>query len=380
MIATAAVAQAAPPLRIETISSESEFARLDGSWDELVSAMPRPSPFLLHGWLLEWWRHYGGGAELAVHVARRGDRLVGALPLCTRARLGVRVSVFVGRSWAALADVLVTPGEEEAARALVERAASSGADFASLFGLTGSSRLVAALPPDALELVERLEAPVLDVSAGWDDVYRKKMTSKARSERRRRMRQLEEWGAVECSVARTAEELAPALEEAFRVHALRWSDRRDPTGFGTAVGKEFHRAALLRLAETGISRQVTIRLEGRAIAFAQYLQLENRAYGLIMGFDPAYGRFGLGAEAKLQSIEAAAEEGVTLVELLGAAAEHKRRFTDRFDPIYQGVGLARTRRGRAAAQALLAGIRLRRAAKRSETLKKVYYRVPLKRG
>jgi CelD/BcsL family acetyltransferase involved in cellulose biosynthesis len=378
VIATAAVAPKTPTLSIDTISSQAELARLEDSWDELVRAMPRPSPFLLHGWLLEWWRHYSDGAELAVHVARRGDRLVGALPLCTRERLGLRVSEFIGRSWAALADVLVAPGEEEAAAPLVEHAVRNGGDYASLFGLSASSRLAATVP--RLTLVERLEAPVLDVSAGWDEVYRAKFSSKARSERRRRMRQLEEWGSVECSIARRPEELAPALEEALHVHSLRWSDRRDPTGFGTEIGKRFHRAVLLRLADSNISRQATIRLDGRAIAFALYLQLENRAYGLIMGFDPAFARFGLGSEAKLQSIEAAAEEGVTLVELLGAKGDHKRRFTDRFDPIYQGIGLARTRRGRAAAATLLGGIRVRRAAKRSATLKKLYYRIPLKRG
>ena len=59
------------PMYVETISEEAGFAELAGSWDELVRAMPRPSPFLLHSWLLEWWRHYGRGADLAVHVAYR---------------------------------------------------------------------------------------------------------------------------------------------------------------------------------------------------------------------------------------------------------------------------------------------------------------------
>ena len=81
-----AVTPAAKPLRAETVSSEADFARLAG-WDDLVRAMPRPSPFLLHPWLLEWWRHYGRDDELAVHVAYRGDRLVGALPLCTRSSI-----------------------------------------------------------------------------------------------------------------------------------------------------------------------------------------------------------------------------------------------------------------------------------------------------
>jgi CelD/BcsL family acetyltransferase involved in cellulose biosynthesis len=370
----------APGVRIETVSTESEFAGLVGGWDELVRAMPRPSPFLLHGWLLEWCRHFGNEGRLAIHVAHRGDRLVGALPLCLRRRFGLRVSEFLGGSWAALADLMVAPGEDEAVAGLVVQAASSGHDFANLFGLPGSSRLVAALPPNALRLVERLEAPVLDLSPGWEAVYAAKTSSKARSDRRRRLRQLAAQGTLEASVARTREELAPALEDAFRVYTLRWQDRRDASGFATPTGMRFHRAALLRLAEADAARLVSLRLDGRAIAFALSLQLSGRAYGVTMAFDPAYSRFAPGMETMLRRLEAAAEEGITRFELLGAAMPHKDKFTDRFEPIYQGIGLAQTLRGRAAAEALLGGIRARRRIKRSDTARKLYYRVRLKRG
>jgi CelD/BcsL family acetyltransferase involved in cellulose biosynthesis len=364
-------------VRTETVSTEAGFAELAGDWDELVRAMPRPSPFLLHAWLLEWWRHYGGEAELAVHVAYRGNRLVGALPLCLRRRLGLRMTEFIGGSWALLADLLVAPGEEPSAVGeLAEHAVSPDHDFASLFGLTGSSRLVAALPPGALRLVERLEAPVLELGAGWDDVYRAKLSSKKRSERRRRRRQLESLGSVEVSVARTREELEPALEDAFRVYALRWQGRYDPSGFVTPTGVQFHRAALLALADMDVPRLTTIRLDGKGIAFALSLQLSERAYGLTMAFDPAYAHFAPGSEAKLLSLETAAGEGVMRAELLGTAAAHKKRFTDRFEPIYQGIGLARTLRGRGAVEALVGGIRARRAIKRSKTAQKLYYRVP----
>jgi CelD/BcsL family acetyltransferase involved in cellulose biosynthesis len=371
-----------PGVRIETVASESDFVRLAGPWDELVAAMPRPSPFLLHAWLLEWWRHYGGEADLAVHVAFRGDRLVGALPLCIHRRLGLRVSEFLGRSWALLADLLVTPGEPASTGSgLLQRAASSGHDYANLFGLPGSSRLVAALPPDALRLVERLEAPVVDLSAGWESFYGARMSSKRRNDRRRRMRQLDELGSVETTIARTREELEPALEDAFRVHALRWEGRRDASGFATPTGKRFHRAVLLRLAESDVPRMLSIRLDGRMIAFALSLQGWGRAYGLTMAFDPAFARFGPGSEALLRRLEAAAGEGITRFELLGAAGAHKQRFTDRFEPIYQGIGLARTLRGRAAAETLVGGIRVRRRIKRSERARKLYYRIPLlKRG
>jgi hypothetical protein len=121
-------------------------------------------------------------------------------------------------------------------------------------------------------------------------------------------------------------------------------------------------------------------LDGRAVAFALYMQLAGRAYGLNMAFDPAYAPYGPGSEAKLQAIEASWSEGVRRIELLGTAAEHKRRFSDRFEPVYEGVGLARTRRGRAATEALLAGIRVRRAFKRSKTARKLYAHMRLQRA
>jgi CelD/BcsL family acetyltransferase involved in cellulose biosynthesis len=371
------VATTEAAVRIETISSEAELAELEGSWDELVRAMPRPSPFLLHRWLLEWWRHYGGDNELAVHVAYQGSRLVGALPLYTRRGFGLRTTEFVGGTWALLADVLAASDvDRSVVTSLARHAVDAEHDFANLFGLTGSSRLVAELPSDSIRCIERLEAPVLDLTGGWDAVYSAKFSSKARSERGRRRRQLASLGRIDVAVARSRSELGLALDDAFRIYALRWEGRRDPSGFITPTGLRFHRAALLGLAELDVPRVVTIRLDCRAIAYALYVQLEGRAYGLTTGFDPAYGRYGTGNEAKLLSLEAAAEEGMTRAEILGAAAEHKRRLTDRFEPLYQGIGLARTLRGRAAAEGLVRGIQLRRRLKRSEAARRLYYRVP----
>jgi CelD/BcsL family acetyltransferase involved in cellulose biosynthesis len=367
----------AAKLRVETVSSEDDLVRLAGVWDDLVRAMPRPSPFLLHAWLVEWWRHYGPGANLAVHVAYRGDRLVGALPLYTRRRLGLRVTEFVGGTWALLGDLLLAHGEEEAtAAALVEQAASSEDDFANLFGLPGSSRLVAALPPDSLRLIERLEAPVMEMRGSWDDIYRARFSPKARSERRRRLRKLTERGPVEVMVARTRAQLGPALEDAYRVHRLRWEGRHDPSGFITPTGVRFHRAAVLALADVDVPRIAVVRCGGRPIAFAFSLHLAGGTYGVAMAYDPAYAAFGPGLEAKLTSLEAAAAEGITRMELLGADAPHKRRLTDRFEPVHQGIGLARTLRGRAASEALLGAIHARRRLKQWPAAKRLYERVP----
>ena len=166
---------------VRTISETAEFATLRPEWDALVGAMDRPSPFLLHGWLLEWWRHRGRG-RLTVHVAREGDRLTGALPMFVERRLGLNVARFLGRDAAALADVLVADGADPSTPArLVDLAAESGADFADLFGLPEQSRLAAAAGGERLALIPRAEAPVLDLEAGWEAAYRAKTSSKRRS-------------------------------------------------------------------------------------------------------------------------------------------------------------------------------------------------------
>ena len=368
--------------QIRTVSSEAEFATLAGPWDELVRSMRRPSPFLLHGWLFEWWRHYGGKRRLAVHVATRGDRLVGALPLCTRRMFGLRVTEFVGGTKVPLVDLMIAADEDEAtAHALAERIRSSGDDFADLFGMPRDSRLTTALPSESLYLVERLEAPVLDLRAGWEASYRTRLSSKARADRRRLRRQLDELGAVEFSIARDRDKILEPLEEAFRIHALRWRGRRETSGFTTPVGKAFHRAALRRLAPQDVARLATLRLNGEAIAFTLYLQLQRAVYGVSMAFDPAFARYSPGTETLLCSLESAAGEGVERVEFLGAADPYKQRFTDQLGPIHQGIGLPSTVQGRVAAGLLVRGIRARRRIKRSQTARKLYGRVPrLARG
>ncbi len=364
---------ASAALSLRTISTESSFAALGDEWDELVRSRPRPSPFLLQAWLLEWWRHYGAGGELAVHVAHRHGRLVGALPLCVLPQHGLRVLSFVGGD-TALADLLVADGESgEVAAALCRRAVSPQHDYADFMGLPAESRLVAELGSSGLTLIERAESPVLDLSRGWEAVYTSKLSSKQRNHHRRRRRQLAAEGRVEVEVARAPDELERALEEAFRLHRLRWAGRPDGSGFASPVGRRFHRAVVQALAALDVPRIVTLKIDGRAVAFHYYFALERRMYVHRIAFDPAFGRFSPGLINTLDAIEAAAEEGATRVEFLGGAERYKLELADHLEPLYEALGLASGVKGRAAAAQRVATIRLRRRLKRSPALRRFYF-------
>jgi CelD/BcsL family acetyltransferase involved in cellulose biosynthesis len=298
------------PVTFETIVSEDRLVALGDRWNELVRAMPRPSPFLLHCWVVEWWRHYGQGSRLAVEVAFRGRELVGALPLITFRHRGLRIGTFVGARQSALADALIAEGEDQGlVEALADRAIASEHDYVDLFGLSAEGRLASLNGPRRLELFQRIEAPVLDLSDGWETVYRRKTDSRKRAHHKRRRRQLAELGRVEVVNARTLDELEPALEEAFRIHELRWRGRPDGSGFVTETGKRFTRAVMPGLAEIDAARIVVLKIDGRAVAFSWNLLLERHVFLHRLAFDPAYSRCSPGITNALASLELAAGEG-----------------------------------------------------------------------
>ena len=366
---------AAPGVKFETISTEGAFAALGESWDDLVRAMPRPSPFLLHPWLLAWWRHFGEDSELAVHVAYRGGKLIGAVPLCVRRRRGVDVLTFLGAEQVTLADLLLADGERAGvAAALAERTTATKHDYADFHGLSGSSRLLKGLGSSRLQLIVRAEAPVLELNGlDWETYYKKRLSSNQRALHRRRMRQLAKLGTLETTVARTPDELAVALEDAFELHARRWQGRPDGSEFATPAGKQFQREAAAALAEIDVPRIVTLKLDGRPIAFAYYFALEGTMCCHRLAFDPELQRLSPGLVNRYDTLENAFAEGATRVEFFGGMERYKMELTDRTEPLHEGLGLTRSATGKAVVAWHLNGVRLRRFVKRSRRIRRFYY-------
>jgi CelD/BcsL family acetyltransferase involved in cellulose biosynthesis len=363
------------PLEVTTVTAGEELAGLSPEWDSLVRAMPRPSPFLLQGWIVPWWRHFGPERELEVHVAKRGGRLVAALPLCIERRLGLRRLGFVGGPQGVLGDIMLAPGESaEAGRALVAHLKRRRRhDVLDVFGIPGDSVLQRSASRTELVTIERVEAPVLDVRDSWEETYRAKTSAKTRNTHKRRRRQLSELGRLETRIVTTADEIDVALEDAFRLHRLRWEGRPDGSGFATARGAAFQRDALRTLALEEIPRLALLELDGRAIAFHAYLLFAGRMYVHRLAFDPAYARFSPGLVNTLDALTAGIAEGASRVEFLGGAERYKRDLADRYEPLFAGLGLPGGARGGAVVAATAVTIAARKRLKRSERVRRFYF-------
>jgi CelD/BcsL family acetyltransferase involved in cellulose biosynthesis len=336
--------------------------------------MPRPSPFFLHRWLVEWYREFGDGFDLAVQIARRDGQLVGALPLCVSSRFGLRIGTFIGGGESALGDLLLADAAPDATdELLIEHHRGTGIDALDIFGLPRSSRLATALGPRRLSLIERVEAPVLALGRDWEAFSEAKLQSSRRRELRRRARGLEKIGKVEMTLARDPAEVAAVLDDAFRLHALRWNGRPDHSTFGTSAGQRFHRRALVALANDDVVRFTTMKLDGRTVAFQCWFGLSGSAYMYRQSYDPELARFGIGFMTTLEAIKEAMAEGHTRLEFLGGAESYKLELADGFEPMCQGVGLASGARGAVFVAARLAALRGFRHLRRSSALRRLYY-------
>src|SRR3954470_10115336 len=82
------------------ITRTEEFERLHDEWNALLSSSGSNCVFLTHEWLFTWWKHLANGRQLSILTARENGRLIGVLPLATRApqyaRMMPRVAEFLG--------------------------------------------------------------------------------------------------------------------------------------------------------------------------------------------------------------------------------------------------------------------------------------------
>ena len=368
------------PLRTELLVGLPAFEGLAPGWDELVSAMPRPSPFLLHDLCATWWSRPGAGERPVVAVARRGGRLVAALPLEVRRVGGIRVASFPGRHASALADLLLAPGEPLATgEALLRELRDAPYDVAWLYGLPGDSRLAAVAT--GLRLSQRVESPVLEMPEGFDDVLKHRVRGDHRRGRQRHLRQLGEEGAIEFTVARTPDELTRDLPAAFELMERRRAGLPDDSGFTTPEGRSYYLALARRLGPRDVIRLLTLRLDGRPIAFELYYVIATTMVFSMIAFEPELRRFSPGKLAFYESNSRASAEGVRRIELLGRLDQYKRELHPELAPLYVAVGLARGARGRAAGAALWLLVEGRRRARESERLRRAYIEglAPLRR-
>jgi len=361
-------------LELSVVTTAEGLDALAPGWDVLVLAAQRPCPYLLHAWVVAWWRHMGARATLAVVTARRGAALVGVAPMIIEKRHGLLACCLLGGGECALGDLLVARDDDDdsIARALLQRVSEMRFDYLDVFGVPGDGPLARVCAGHEVVDTERVDAPVLDMPDGWVAAYAARIHGKKRALHRRRMRQLAATGTVGWTIARTPADIAIELEHAFEIHAKRWSGRPDGSTFGAAGARDFHRAAAAALAAQDAVRIVTLRLDSQPVAFQYSFIIGKTLYLHRISFDPALAAHSPGQLTLLHAIADAASEGIDRVEFLGGNERYKLELASRTEPLHQLIGMAHGPLGSIASHVLQAIVAGRVRLRESPRLRRMY--------
>jgi CelD/BcsL family acetyltransferase involved in cellulose biosynthesis len=273
---------------------------------------------------------------------RRGDALVGVLPLY-RSRVGpFRLVRFTGHPQADEQGPIGTAGDAELLEALsrIEHDVFLGEQ---LPGAEGWPRRLAARR-------FRLESgPVIRQPGGWQ-AYMASRSANFRQQLQRRERRLRERHDVLFRLTADAASLDRDLDVLFALHRSRWGDT---SGFAPEA---FHREIAHSALATGRLRLWILELDGTPAAAWYGFRVGDVESYYQAGRDRTYDDVSVGFVLLAHTVRAALDDGVAEYRLLRGDEAYKRRFADD-DPGLESVIRAGSRRGRAAVAAALAAKR-----------------------
>ena len=140
----------------------------------------------------------------------------------------------------------------------------------------------------------------LDATRDADELLQEALGAKKLKELRRQRNRLADHGAVRFDVARTPEDVAPALETFLTLEASGWKARRGTALVQDAGDAAFIRRAAVALAANGQCEIITLRAGVAPVAAGIVLRHRDRAFFFKLGADERFARFSPGVQLTLE--------------------------------------------------------------------------------
>lgn len=294
-------------------------------WDHLADRVGAP-PWLRPQWTTSWWRAFGSG-QLTLVYSRRGDRLVGFVPLVHRGRALVAPTNYHSPGYAFVA--LDQPAAADLADAMISRRRRTVISFVDSEDPTVESLVAAARRRRHLSVTRPLEHPPnVSTTGDWAE-YESSRDSRMMRNLRRRERRLAEVGTPSFSIEAGQSHLADRLEECFETEASSWKGAA-----GTAINSQdatrtFYTEIARFAASRGELMLAFLRLDGRAIATQLNLRSAGTVTVLKLGHDERYSRFAPGKLLVRHVLRDCFADSTTCFDFSGDANAYKLEWTDR---------------------------------------------------
>ena len=359
-------------LAFEIVRARAAFDSLEADWNDLFErAGSGAHVFQTFNWCWHWTRHYlpehSGKIRLAIVTARHRGRLVLVWPLVVERVAGLRQIAWMGGPPAQYGDILVDPDldpglDVAAAIAAAHQylVAEVPADLMRLRLVRADATIAPHLARSGARVTETYEAPYLDLASAADfATYETRYPAKARKNRRRLLRRLDERAEVRF------DDLVPsALAADMAATAItmkrRWLESRNLVSKALACDRMI--AFMRSVAESQdrpVGCEVSVLRAGSDAASVQIgFRCRDRLALHVIVFDLDYEKAGAGVLHLEHAVARACVSGASTLDLLAPRSDYKMDWADGATPVAD-YALPLTLAGRLYIEAYLMRLRAR---------------------
>jgi CelD/BcsL family acetyltransferase involved in cellulose biosynthesis len=331
-------------LALEVIDNKESFQSLGDRWNDLLSRSASDTIFLTWEWVFNWWQVYGREKELHILILKdQNGALVAIAPFyvrLTKVFKGIQIKEvrFLGSGEDVspdYLDIIVKKGyENEAIRTILKYLSNDRKwDILNLTDILSTSSILKKLKKSALDnglTVKEVACaicPYIQLPSSWED-YLARLSKNTRYNVRRRTRNLAKQFNTRFFIWEDIDQLDTAMERLATLHNKRWTEKGSSQSFATEEYNAFHRAVARDFADKGWLHLSSLELDGEIVGIYYDYQYNNKIYYYQGGFDPSLYKYSLGLVLRAYIIEKAIEEGLTEIDLLKGAYDHKYMWTD----------------------------------------------------
>ncbi len=352
-------------ITVHRCDTRAELEALRPAWNDLAARSARPSLYLTHEWMTDWWRSGGAiGRELFVLLARRKGEIAGIAPL-VRIRRGVpgfgttrlelmtmATYAYSPRNLSASLECIAAGGDTAPIRAIADFLAGHGDewDYIRIHPLPEGSETLAEFTRWAKSRGYPFNArpvlanAVIDLPGDWE-AYLRTLSPGFRKKLRRYANNIDRAGGFSVCEVTAVDDLEALLDQMADIESRSWKQ----TG-GVGLGRpEVRRAyeSQMRIA-LGIGGLSLWFLErgGKKIAFDLGIRYLDSVESLRGSYDRAFEEFSPGNHLIACELRAFAGRGVRRVNFLWGDLTYKLRWTKKTEAGHELYLFNRTARGR----------------------------------
>lgn len=307
-------------LKVNELTDRSEFENLKDIWNQILEKSRDSDVFSSWEWLWCWWKHFGKGRNLRMFIAQENGEILGIAPLMLSKysflRLGKLYKIeFIGCPHSDYNNFIVLKKEKECLKLFLNRLMEfSDWDLLELRDIREGSvsanvlQEVCSSQSSKLKLKVGTLCPYINLPVSME-VFVNCLSRNMRRNLRKRMRKLREKYKVEVRTQRDFGSVKEAMEIFFNLHQKRWRSKGKPGAFASKAFCDFHLDLAGIFDQKGWLALYFLTVDDESISAVYSFDYNQKKYGYLTGFNPDFGRYGVGNLLKMYVVEECIEKG-----------------------------------------------------------------------